>query len=51
MSGDSFAVIEIWESQAAQGAFMESKLGPALGKVGLPEPSRVEWFTVVGRKA
>jgi hypothetical protein len=51
LAGDSFVVFEIWESQAAQGAFMESRLGPALGQVGLPEPVRVEWFSVVGQKA
>jgi hypothetical protein len=51
LTGENFVVFEIWESAKTQGQFMESRLGPALGKVGLPEPSRVEWFSVVGRKA
>ena len=41
-------VYEIWESQGAQGAFM-ANLGPALHEVGVPAPSRMEWFTVVGQ--
>jgi hypothetical protein len=39
----------VWESQSAQADFMESRLGPALGKAGLPEPSRAEWMPVKGR--
>jgi len=27
---------------------MASRLGPALDKVGLPEPTRVEWLSVLG---
>jgi hypothetical protein len=46
-NGD-LVVYEIWESQAAQGAFM-ARLGPALQEVGLPEPSRMEWFDVIGQ--
>jgi hypothetical protein len=41
-------VYEIWESKAAQGVFM-ARLGPALHEVGLPEPSRMEWFDVIGQ--
>ena len=44
-SGDKLLVVEVWESQAAQGEFMASRLGPALGQAHAPEPSRVEWFT------
>jgi hypothetical protein len=51
LSGENFVVFEIWESQKAQEQFMQSLLGPAIGKVGLSEPSRVEWFSVIGRKA
>jgi hypothetical protein len=40
-------VVEIWESQAAQAEFM-ARLGPALGEVGLPQPSRMEWLSVLG---
>jgi hypothetical protein len=46
--GNGLTVFEVWDSQAAQGAFMESRLGPALGQAQIPEPSRLEWFTVVG---
>ena len=46
--GDHLVVVELWESQAKQAAFMESRLGPALGKAGLPEPSRAEWLSVKG---
>lgn len=42
-------VFEVWDSKESQGAFMESRLGPALGQVGLPEPSRLEWLSVLGR--
>jgi hypothetical protein len=41
-------VLEVWDSQEAQAAFMESRLGPALGKAGMPEPSRAEWLSVEG---
>jgi hypothetical protein len=44
----SALVFELWESQAAQHDFMESRLGSALAQVGLPEPRRVEWFSVLG---
>lgn len=47
-AGDTLVVFEVWESQESQGAFMASRLGPALGQVGLPEPTRVEWFSTVG---
>ena len=41
-------VFELWDSQESQAAFMESRLGPALGGAGLPEPSRAEWLAVEG---
>jgi hypothetical protein len=41
-------VVEVWESQEAQAAFM-ARLGPALGEVGLPEPVRMQWQTLLGR--
>lgn len=47
-AGGTLVVFEVWDSQESQGAFMASRLGPALGQVGLPEPSRVEWFSVLG---
>ena len=51
VQGDSFVVFEVWESQAKQEAFMSSRLGPALGQAGAPQPNRVEWFSVIGQKA
>jgi hypothetical protein len=51
LQGDSFVVFEVWESQAQQEAFMNSRLGPALGQAGAPDPTRVEWFSVIGQKA
>jgi hypothetical protein len=41
-------VFEVWDSQESQGVFMASRLGPALDKVGLPEPARVEWLSLLG---
>jgi hypothetical protein len=34
-------VSEVWNSKGDQEAFMASRLGAALGEVGLPEPSQV----------
>jgi hypothetical protein len=36
-----WVVSEVWNSKADQEAFMGSRLGAALGEVGLPEPSQV----------
>jgi len=47
-SGGGIVVFEVWESQDAQAKFMETRLGAALGEVGLPQPKRVEWFDVLG---
>jgi hypothetical protein len=47
VSDDGFVVTEVWESKEAQAAFMESRLGPALAKLGLPHPSRVVWLRVL----
>jgi hypothetical protein len=43
--GDKLIVVEVWESQAAQGEFLSSKLGPALAAVGAPNAARIEWFS------
>jgi hypothetical protein len=43
-----FVVFEVWDSQESQSAFMDSRLGPALGKAGLPDPTRMEWLSVAG---
>lgn len=48
--GGSLIVVEVWESQAAQEKFMAERLGPALGQAGAPEPSRVQWFSLLGEK-
>jgi hypothetical protein len=42
----NLVVFEIWESQATQEEFM-SRLGEALGKAGVPEPTRAEWLTLL----
>jgi hypothetical protein len=47
-AGDTFLVFEVWDSQASQGAFMGSRLGPALGEAGVSEPTRLEWLSVIG---
>ena len=49
IQGDSLVVFEVWESRAKQEAFLSSQLGPALGQAGVPEPSRMDWFAVVGQ--
>ena len=42
-------VVEVWETRADQEAWMGSTLGPALGKVGVPQPKRMEWFNLLGK--
>jgi len=44
----NLVVFEVWESRDSQAAWMASWFGPALVRVGLPEPKRVEWMSVVG---
>jgi hypothetical protein len=36
-----WVVCEVWESKADQEAFMASRLGAALGEIGLPAPSQI----------
>jgi hypothetical protein len=50
VNGNAFLVFEVWESKAQQEEFMNSRLGPALGQAGAPEPARIEWFSVLGQK-
>ena len=45
---DGLLVLELWDSKDSQAAFMGSRLGPALGGAGMPEPSRAEWLSVEG---
>ena len=47
-AGGDLMVLEVWDSQELQGTFMADRLGAALGQAGLPNPTRVEWLTVVG---
>jgi hypothetical protein len=47
---DNVVVFEVWDSKEEQQAFMDSRLGAALGKAGVPEPSRFEWFEVEGHR-
>ena len=44
---NGLVVVEVWESQEAQAGFM-ARLGPALAQVGLPQPSRMEWQSLLG---
>ena len=41
-------VVEVWESRADQETWMATKLGPALGQVGVPQPKRMEWLDLLG---
>jgi hypothetical protein len=42
-------VYEVWESQDAQGRFMNGRLGRALQEGGITTaPSRVEWMDLIG---
>ena len=43
-----FVVYEVWDSKAQQEAFMGSRLGPALGAVGVSDPTRVTEVDIVG---
>jgi len=36
--GGGWCVVDVWESQAHFDKFLSDRLGPALQKVGLPEP-------------
>jgi hypothetical protein len=43
----NLVVFEVWDSRATQEEFMNSRLGPAIGKAGVPEPSRMDWLTLL----
>lgn len=45
--GGGLVVAEVWDSQEAQAAFMEGRLGAALGEVGVPAPVRVTWVELL----
>ena len=38
---EGWIVSEVWESKADQEAWMANQLGPALGQVGVPAPTRL----------
>ena len=42
-----FFLYEVWDSKAAQESFMEARLGPALGAVGVPQPLRLVEVDIV----
>ena len=45
-------VFEVWESQAAQAAFMNDRLGRALQEGGInAPPSRVEWIELAAYRS
>jgi hypothetical protein len=46
---DGLIVFEVWDSPESQADWMASRLGPALTRLGLPEPKRVQWLSVVGQ--
>ena len=47
-TGNLVVVLEVWDSRAEQEAWM-AQLGPALEKVGVPQPRRMEWLSLLGQ--
>ena len=43
----SFVVTEVWSSRADQAAFLESRLGPALGAAGVTAVPTMRWVPLV----
>lgn len=41
-------VFEVWESAEAEADWMDSRMGSALVRAGMPEPKRAEWLSIVG---
>lgn len=48
LKGGGGYVVEVWESQEAQGEFMRSRLGPAMAAAGLTGIPKVTWARLVG---
>ena len=47
-----WVVFEVWDSQEAQGAFMQGRLGQALQEGGIAgPPTRVEWLDLAASHA
>jgi hypothetical protein len=42
-----FIVTEVWSSRAEQGAFMQSRLGPALAAAGVTSVPRIRWVPLL----
>ena len=51
LDSGSLTVVETWDSRDAQAEFLHSRLGPALGQIGIGDPSRMAWYPVIGQKA
>jgi hypothetical protein len=49
-AGGDLVVIEVWDSREQQQQFLESHLGPALGKAGITKPDRMEWLDIVAHQ-
>jgi hypothetical protein len=43
----SFVVTEVWNSRADQGAFMDSRLGAALGAGGITSMPKITWVPLL----
>jgi hypothetical protein len=43
----SFVVTEVWSSRADQAAFLDSRLGPALGAAGVTAVPTMRWVPLV----
>ena len=41
-------VVEAWGFRADQESWMNSKLGPAMGQVGVSQPRRMDWLEMLG---
>lgn len=45
-----FVVFEVWESRAAQAAFLENRLGAALGATGVMSAPKVTWVPLYAQQ-
>lgn len=45
VDGDTFVVVETWESPAEQEEFMRTRLVPAFAEANVPPPSRTTWLS------
>jgi hypothetical protein len=42
MADGKIRVVDVWESEAAFGQFMQERLGPALQRAGVPVPEGMQ---------